>query len=104
MRIRIAAVTALTLVLGFAAASVTGIRALGGVVLVAGAALCAWWMTRTAGATRTVITLVVVVGLFVLAHPLGHALGARPAVLLVAAAAGAVAYSLASPRAIVPVD
>lgn len=97
MRVRIASVTALTLVLGFAVASLTGIRLLGGVVLVVGGALCALWMERTAGATRTVATLVVVVALFVVAHPLGHVIGAWPAVLLVAAVAGAVAFAAASP-------
>jgi hypothetical protein len=103
MRTRIAAVTALTLVLGFAIASLTGIRSLGGVVLVLGGALCAWWMVRAAGALRTVVTLVAVVGLFVVSHPLGHVIGAWPAVLLVAAVAGVLAYAVASPRAATPV-
>jgi len=106
MRTRIAAVTSLTLVIGFAVASLTGIRSLGGVVLVLGGALCAWWMLRIASAWRTVATLVAVVALFVFSHPLGHLIGAWPAVLLVAAAAGALAYAVASPRAAaqVPVD
>jgi hypothetical protein len=102
---RISVVTALTLVVGFAVASLTGVRALGGVVLVLGAALCAWWMAGIAGVPRTVVTLVAVVGLFVVAHPLGHLIGAWPAVLLVAAVAGGLAYAIASPgRASVPVD
>jgi ABC-type siderophore export system fused ATPase/permease subunit len=98
MPTRIAAVTALTLVLGFVVASLTGVRALGGVVLVLGGAVCAWWMVRTVGPMRTVATLVAVVVLFVLAHPLGHVIGSWPAVLLVAVAAGAVAYAAASPK------
>jgi len=93
MRTRIAATTALTLVLGFAVASLTGSRPLGGVVL--GGAVCAWWMTREAGALRALVTLVVVFGLFVLSHPLGHVIGAWPSVLLVAALAGGVAFALA---------
>jgi hypothetical protein len=56
-------------------------------------------MMRTAGPLRTVITLVAVVALFVLAHPLGHLIGAWPAVLLVAVVAGVLAYVAASPRA-----
>ena len=98
MRIQIAATAALTLVLGFAVASLTGNRALGGVVLVLGGALCAWWMAREAGLARTAVTLVAVVGLFVLSHPLGRVIGAWPAVLLVAAAAGGIAYALAGSR------
>jgi ABC-type siderophore export system fused ATPase/permease subunit len=98
MRLRIAAVAALTLVVGFGVASVTGNRALGGVVLVAGGALCAWWLAREAGLLRTSLTLVGVVVLFVVSHPLGRVIGAWPAVLLVAAAAAALAYALASPR------
>jgi hypothetical protein len=98
MPARIAAATALTLVIGFAVASLTGVRALGGAVLVLGGALCAWWMVRTAGPLRTVLTLAAVFVLFVLAHPLGHLIGAWPAVLLVAAVAGGIAYVTASPR------
>lgn len=98
MRIQIAATAALTLVVGFAVASVTGDRALGGVVLVLGGALCAWWMARVAGLARTAVTLVAVIGLFVLSHPLGLVIGAWPSVLLVAAAAGGIAYALAGSR------
>jgi hypothetical protein len=98
MRIRIAVVTALTLVVGFAVASVTGDRALGGVVLVAGAALCAWWMARAVGAWRTAAALVGVGVLFVVSHPLGRVIGAWPAVLLVAALGAALTYVLAAPR------
>ena len=76
MRLRISLATALTLVVGFAVASLTGNRGLGGVVLVLGGALCAWWMWRTAGAARTVVTLVAALGLFVVSHPLGTVIGA----------------------------
>jgi hypothetical protein len=98
MRVRTATVTALTLVLGFAVASLTGVRSLGGVVLVVGGALCAWWMARSVGTPRTALTLLVVVALFVLAHPLGHVIGAWPAVFLVATTAGVVAFAAGSPR------
>ena len=97
MRTRIAVVAALTLVVGFAVASLTGSRPLGGVVLVVGGALCTWWMARAAGVVRAFVTLVVAVALFVVSHPLGLVIGAWPSVLLVAAAAGAVAYALARP-------
>jgi hypothetical protein len=95
MRMRIAVVAALTLVLGFAVASVTGNRPLGGVVLVAGGAVCTWWMARTAGVVRALVTLVAVMALFVVSHPLGLVIGAWPSVLLVAVAAGALGYALA---------
>ena len=98
MRSRIAAITGLTLVLGFAVASVTGNRSLGGVVLVLGGAWSAWLMVRTAGRRPTVLTLVAVVALFVVSHPLGLVIGAWPAVLLVATVAAAVAHALARPR------
>jgi hypothetical protein len=97
MRTRVAAIAALTLVLGFAVADVTGNRALGGVVLVLGGAVCARLMSRGAGWPRTLLTLGVVVALFVGSHPLGRVLGAWPAVLVVAAAAGGVAYALGRP-------
>jgi len=100
MRIRIALVTAVTLVVGFAVASLTGNRALGGAVLVVGGVLCGWWMFRTAGWLATALTLIVVIVLFIASHPLGLVIGAWPAVLSVAAAAaaGALAYRLGSPR------
>lgn len=98
MRSRIAATTGLTLVLGFAVASLTGSRPLGGVVLVLGGILCAWLMLREAGLRATVVTLVAVLVLFVLSHPLGLVIGSWPSVLLVATVAGAIAYALARPR------
>lgn len=96
MRIRIAALAALTLVLGFAVASLTGNRALGGVVLVLGGLACARLMLRLAGPLRTAIALAGVVVLFVVSHPLGRVVGAWPAVLVVAALAAALTYALAS--------
>lgn len=99
MRLRISLATALTLVVGFAVASLTGNRALGGVVLALGGALCAWWMWRTAGGARTVVTLVATLVLFVVSHPLGTVVGAWPSVLLVSVLAAGVAYALAGPPA-----
>ena len=104
MRAPIGILTGLTLVVGFAVASLTGSRSLGGVVLVLGGAACAWCMWRTTGALRTVAALGAVVALFVVSHLLGHVIGAWPAVLLVAVVAGAIAYALASSPAPVPLD
>ena len=100
VRIQVAALTAATLVIGFAVASVSGSRALGGVVLLVGAAGCSWLMNMLAGAKPTVVAVGCVVVLFVLSHLLGRIIGAWPAVLLAAAAAGWVAFALsASPVA-----
>ncbi len=100
MRQRISAVTALTLILGFAAASVTGNRALGGAVLVLGGAVCTWWMLKVASVPRTAGLLVAVLALFAVSHPLGHVIGPWPSVVLVAAIAGGLAYILAKPPAL----
>jgi len=64
------AVAALTFIAGFAVAELTGVRALGGLVLVA-----------------TAVLVVIALALFVLSHPLGHAIGAWPAVVVSASLA-----------------
>lgn len=98
MRARIAVTAALTLIVGFFVASTTGNRPLGGVVLVVGGALCAWWMGRFAGWWRALVVLAVALTLFVASHPLGTVIGAWTSVLLVAAVTGAVAWALARER------
>jgi len=98
MRLRISALTAATLIVGFAIASLTGNRALGGLALLAGGALCAWWMYQLAGLGRMIVVVAIVFTLFVLSHPLGHAIGAWPSVFVVAAIGAAVAYALAAPH------
>jgi len=103
MRALIGVLTALTLVVGFAVASLTGSRSLGGVVLVLGGAASAWCMWRTTGALRTVAALGAAVALFVVSHLLGRVIGAWPAVLLVGVLAGGIAYALASATATAPV-
>ncbi|WP_282944231.1 hypothetical protein [Cellulomonas endometrii] len=80
---------AVTLVLGFAVAQGTGVRALGGLVLLAGVAWCAWRALPASGVLR--VTAVVVLGAvcFVASHLLADTLGAWPSVLLAAAVLGA---------------
>ena len=80
-------------------AELTDVRALGGLVLLAGGALCAWLALPVAGAARTALLLAIALALFVAAHPLGDAIGAWPAVLLSAAIAGPAAALLARRRA-----
>lgn len=93
-RFVVSVVVALSLVIGFAVASVTGARWLGGVVLVVGGLWCAWRLWPVAGVWRTGVIAVVYVVAFAVSHPLGHTIGTWPSVVVVALIAGAVAYVL----------
>jgi len=97
-----APVAAGSLVLGFAVATASGSRPLGGVVLAAGGIWCIIAWTRRHGA-RTAATLAGVgVGAFVLSHVLALVIGAWPSVLLVALAMAAAAWTLADARQLEP--
>jgi len=92
------------LLLGFAVAVASGSRPLGGVVLFLGGLACGLRWRVLLGAGRALSLVGVLLAGFVVAHPLGHAIGAWPAVLLVAAAVGAVAWRVADrPAAVAPV-
>ncbi|MDC7120106.1 hypothetical protein OMK64_00980 [Cellulomonas fimi] len=93
-RIPTALIAALTLVVGFAVAQATDVRALGGAVLLAGGAWCAVRAWRPAGPVRTVAVLVVAAACFVVSHLLAPHLGAWPSVLLVAVVLAAVTWTL----------
>lgn len=84
-----------SLLLGFAVAQLTGIRPLGGIVLVAGCGWCALRWLRTAGAVRTAALVLLYAGAFVVSHLTADTLGAWPSVLLVAAVVAAATYALA---------
>jgi hypothetical protein len=84
-----------SLLLGFAVAEATGIRPLGGIVLIAACAWCALRWLRAAGAARTALLVVVYAGAFVVSHIVADTLGAWPSVLLAAAVVGIAAYALA---------
>lgn len=84
-----------SLLLGFAVAEATGVRALGGIVLVAGCAWCAVRWLRAAGPARTALLVAVYLGAFVLSHVVADMLGAWPSVLLAAVVTGLAAYALA---------
>ncbi|NHT17621.1 hypothetical protein [Cellulomonas sp. IC4_254] len=90
---------AVTLVVAFAVAQVTGVRALGGAVLVLGVVWCAW-RSWSAGAGRVVAVVVLGAVCFAGSHVLAPALGPWPAVLLVAAVLGAGAWSLVDRRGV----
>jgi hypothetical protein len=93
-RVPTALVAALGLVVAFAVAQGTGNRALGGVVLLAVAVWCAVRAWRPAGAARVVGVLVAGLVCFAGAHPLGHVIGAWPAVAVAALLLGGVTYAL----------
>ena len=89
---------ALTLIAGYAVAAGTGLRWLGGIVLVLGAAWCAgvWW--KPVGPPRTVATLAIFALGFAVSHPLGHLVSAWPSVLLVAAVCWVASWLLGRSR------
>jgi hypothetical protein len=90
-------VAALTFVVAFGVADLTGVRALGGLVLVAGGVWCARAAAPIAGRGPTAALLVVALVLFVVSHPLGHAIGSWPAVLVVAGLVALAAASVVRP-------
>jgi hypothetical protein len=96
-RLPTAVLAALTLVVGFAVAQVTGVRALGGAVLLAGVGWCAV-RARAAGWWRVLLVVLTGAVCFVASHLLAPHLGAWPSVVLVALVLGAVTYALVDRR------
>jgi uncharacterized membrane protein len=94
LRAAIPIVAAATFLAGFGVAELTGVRAIGGLVLLAGGAWCARGALRIAGPAATVALVVIALALFVVSHPLGHAIGAWPAVTVSAALVAAAAVAL----------
>jgi hypothetical protein len=88
-------VAAGSLALGFAVAQATGVRPLGGVVLVAGAGWCALRWRERVGGGRAVGLVGLYLAAFAGSHVLGHAIGAWPSVAVVSAVVGAGAYAVA---------
>ena len=97
LRLTAALLAAATLIVGFAVASLTGNRALGGVVLIAGGAVCAlmWW--RLAGTLRAIAAVAVAGVAFVVSHPLGAVMTSWGAVLLVSVLTAIAAYYITPP-------
>lgn len=85
---------AATFLAGFGVAELSGVRALGGLVLLAGGAACAGLALPLAGPRATAALLAVALTLFVVSHPLGRAIGSWPAVIVAAAAVAVVAAAL----------
>lgn len=88
-------VAAGSLVVGFAVAQATGVRPLGGIVLIAGAGWCARRWRAKVGDRRTALLLFIYLAVFVLSHVIADPVGTWPAVAIVAAIAGASAWALA---------
>ncbi len=93
-----AVVAAVTLVVAFAVAQLSDVRAIGGVVLVAGVAWCVWRSVRGAGWWRTAAVVLVGAVCFVGAHLLSDALGPWPSVLVAALVLAAAAWWLVDTR------
>ena len=93
-RLSAALLAALTLIIGFAVASLTGNRALGGIVLLVGGAVCAWLWWRLAGPWRAASCVAIAGVAFVVSHPLGAVLTSWGAVLLVSAVTAGATYAL----------
>jgi hypothetical protein len=83
-----------TFIAGFGAAELTGVRAVGGLVLLVGGVWCARSALKVAGSRATAALVVIGLAAFVLSHPLGHAIGAWPAVAVSAAVVGAAVAGL----------
>jgi hypothetical protein len=87
-------VAAATFLAGFGVAELTGVRAIGGLVLIAGGVWCARESLSIAGPLATAGLIAIALALFVVSHPLGHAIGAWPAVVISAALTAGVAVAL----------
>lgn len=93
-----AALAAGGLIGGFAAARYTQSRPLGGVVLAALGATCAYSWQRTAGPGRSAALTGIYLAAFGGSHPLAKKVGAWPSVLMVSAATGAASLALGRKR------
>jgi hypothetical protein len=78
-----------SLIAGFAVADVTGVRALGGIVLFLAALWCALRWRREVGLGRAASLVLLYLVAFALSHVLGRAIGSWPSVLVVSAIVGA---------------
>ena len=88
-----------SLIVGFLVAEVTGVRAVGGVVLLVAIVWCWLLWRRRRGGQVAVGLAAVYVAAFALSHVVGGAIGAIPAVLLVASVVALVTYVLADRHA-----
>jgi thiol:disulfide interchange protein len=93
-RAAIPIVAAATFLAGFGIAELTGVRVIGGLVLIAGGAWCTRATLRIMGPRAAVALLAIALVLFVVSHPLGDEIGAWPAVAASAALVGGSAAAI----------
>lgn len=91
-----------SLVLGFGVAQATGVRPLGGLVLVLGAGWCALRWRERAGTGVAVALAALYLAAFVGSHLIADALGTWGSVALVSALVGVAAWALADRQAAAP--
>ncbi len=96
-RLGAALLAAATLIVGFAAASVSGNRALGGAVLIVGGLACAWMWWLIAGPIRALMAVVIAGVAFAVSHPLGAVITSWGSVLVVSAGTALAAYYITPP-------
>jgi hypothetical protein len=82
-----------SLLIGFAVADLTGVRALGGIVLFLGALWCGLRWRREQGLAVAIALVAAFLAAFALSHPLGRAIGSWPAVLVVSAFVAAIVWA-----------
>jgi hypothetical protein len=92
--VAIPVVAAASFLAGFGVAELTGVRAIGGLVLLAGGAWGARAAFRLAGGVAATALVIAAVALFVVSHLLGHLIGAWPAVVVSAALVAMVAAAI----------
>lgn len=85
-------VAAGSLAAGFAVAQATGVRPLGGLVLLAGAGWCTRRWLPQVGVGRTAALLGIYLSAFVLSHVIADPVGTWPAVAIVSVIAGGAAW------------
>lgn len=92
-------VAAGALVLGFGVAELTGVRAIGGIVLFLGALWCGLQWKARSGLPVALWLVGLFLALFVISHVLGHAIGAWPSVAVVSAVMAATTWTVVDRRA-----
>lgn len=91
-------VAAGALILGFAVAEVTGVRAIGGVVLFVGALWCGLRWKAARGLPVALGLVVVFLTAFALSHVLGRQIGSWPSVFVVSAVVALAAWAAVDRR------